>query len=380
MCVGHLAYSAVMNLTNTPVLPISFLLNTSPIFGGETSHPPESSIIRSIKESNAFEVRIALVEPDASTWRSAAGRSNDGDVGGYEIRRRDWGTLKERIRKYTAYQWEERTVYVVSVRYQNILDPILFTKGMQENIPLTARTMSGIYDFVQNVVKSTTDTERQLLQYISFPRHHNDPNDFHPVKCKGFAFLIFTQASDARAFTERWPWDVRIPVKAEESGTDEHSDVISSSNRAIIEARSSGLRSLSKKRWDALKREYLDVQAQLLAKVAKSSSSHANGSYHKTHADATVEESHTRVDRAASEEDVHSRPTPAGVTPVAYSSYPPNCLVFVKNVHPETNKTTLRTLFSKPFGGSTEEIDYVDYNKGLDSVGVVSFKFSISNR
>lgn len=126
----HSAYSAVMNLTNTPVLPISFLLGTSPIFGGQTAHPPESAIIRSIKESTAFEVRIALVEPDASTWRSGAGRSNDGNAGGYEIRRRDWGTLKERIRKYTAFQWEEKTVYIVSVLYQRFKNPVFFIKSM----------------------------------------------------------------------------------------------------------------------------------------------------------------------------------------------------------------------------------------------------------
>ena len=49
-------------------------------------------------------------------------------------------------------------------------------------------------------------------------------------------------------------------------------------------------------------------------------------------------------------------------------TYPPNCLVFVRNVHPETNKTTLRSLLANAFGGSVEKIDYVDYNKGLDSV------------
>ena len=53
--------------------------------------------------------------------------------------------------------------------------------------------------------------------------------------------------------------------------------------------------------------------------------------------------------------------------------YPPNCLVFVRNVHPETNKTTLRALFSAALSEGGEDlppdgIDYVDFTKGLDAV------------
>ena len=64
----------------------------------------------------------------------------------------------------------------------------------------------------------------------------------------------------------------------------------------------------------------------------------------------------------------------------ASAPFPPGCLVFVRNVHPETNKTTLKTLFSAhAFGrdssaassSSAVAIDYVDYNKGMTSVSVV---------
>lgn len=53
--------------------------------------------------------------------------------------------------------------------------------------------------------------------------------------------------------------------------------------------------------------------------------------------------------------------------------YPPNCLVFVRNVNSETNKTALRALFSAALleGGEDlppDGIDYVDFNKGLDTV------------
>lgn len=55
-------------------------------------------------------------------------------------------------------------------------------------------------------------------------------------------------------------------------------------------------------------------------------------------------------------------------------SYPVGCLAFVKHVHPETNKTTLRDLFSVAFAGQPSQsgqgtqIDYVDFQKGMDSV------------
>ncbi|KAG6836024.1 hypothetical protein H0H93_012169, partial [Arthromyces matolae] len=56
------------------------------------------------------------------------------------------------------------------------------------------------------------------------------------------------------------------------------------------------------------------------------------------------------------------------------SPYPYNSLVFVRNIHPETNKTTLRKLFSTAFASSLarseingDGIDYVDFAKGMDS-------------
>lgn len=60
--------------------------------------------------------------------------------------------------------------------------------------------------------------------------------------------------------------------------------------------------------------------------------------------------------------------SPSAISPALH--YPVGCLVFVKNLNPETNKTVLRSLLASAF--STEPsgcIDYVDYTKGLDSVG-----------
>lgn len=68
------------------------------------------------------------------------------------------------------------------------------------------------------------------------------------------------------------------------------------------------------------------------------------------------------------------RPEPLDVTvsPAAIARalhYPVGCLVFVKNLNPDTNKAVLRSLLASAFSAdSPGYIDYVDYAKGLDSV------------
>jgi xRRM domain len=69
------------------------------------------------------------------------------------------------------------------------------------------------------------------------------------------------------------------------------------------------------------------------------------------------------------------QPEPPDVTafPAAISTdarYPVGCLIFVKNLKPDTNKTVLRSLLASPFPAESPGcIDYVDYTKGPDSVG-----------
>jgi hypothetical protein len=59
--------------------------------------------------------------------------------------------------------------------------------------------------------------------------------------------------------------------------------------------------------------------------------------------------------------------------------FPRGCLLFVKNIDPGTNKTTLRKLFARALyssqpdsntGQSEDRIDYIDYQKGLDTVSL----------
>lgn len=239
----------------------------------------------------------------------------------------------------------------------------LFTQINQENLPVHARVIHTILQFIQNIaICPTSSSTGQLIQHISFPRHHGDAEDYVPIKCKGFAFIIFSQASAARAFTEQWPWAPSAEMGAKCDGSPES---------PIDSARASGLRALSKRRWDTLKEEYIALQLQLRAKAVKSSMPHTRNRPLAKPAATPPEHGREEIEYTP-----HTQ-TMEMVMPVLKPengrySFPPDCLVFVKNVHAETNKTTLRTLFSKAFDGSLEEIDYVDYTKGLDSVSVFS--------
>ena len=53
-------------------------------------------------------------------------------------------------------------------------------------------------------------------------------------------------------------------------------------------------------------------------------------------------------------------------------SFPAGCLLFVKNLHPQTNKTTLKKLFEHTLESSVGKggVDYVDWSKGMSSVSL----------
>jgi hypothetical protein len=110
-----------------------------------------------------------------------------------------------------------------------------------------------------------------------------------------------------------------------------------------------GFRALSKARWDELDAEYLAYRTRILADIAPAEP------------DVPAPSAFPEPKRRVSPVRDIVAPPPTNM------SYPQNCLVFVRNIHPETNKTTLRTFFAKAVEVK-EAIDYVDFNKGMDSV------------
>jgi hypothetical protein len=133
-----------------------------------------------------------------------------------------------------------------------------------------------------------------------------------------------------------------------------------------IEASKFGFRTLPKARWDRLNEEYLAYRQKLIDELAN-----ANEPPDIPH--------DSDVLGAAPEDNLEDNvPTPPRNVTTMYSPYPFGCLVFARNLHLETNKTTLRALFTTAFESSPVDpagIDYVDFSKGMDSV---SFRYITS--
>jgi len=158
---------------------------------------------------------------------------------------------------------------------------------------------------------------------------------------------------DVETLLDEWPWDKEFhPNEKPTSTTDDYAR----------ESLKFGLRTLSKSRWDELKQEYLAHQRKLLDELVTFNDALSNLS---PHTDIFIPEHDEEHDTAYQPEPEPADPAITTLT----SPYLLNCLVFVRNIHPETNKTTLRKLFSTAFDASTAEgLDYVDFNKGMDSV------------
>lgn len=214
-------------------------------------------------------------------------------------------------------------------------------------MPLPYRSVAGIYQF-STVLLSSTGSSR--VQSITLPPHHLDrPGD--APKCKGFALVTLGDLEDAKRIVSEWPWHPRRTSASTDTGE---------SSTTLIEAVKFGFRALPKARWDELKEEYVAHRQRLLDEIAGARST-AHGYDYDTDAAMEAEEPGTATE-APSQPQVGPSLDPS-------APFPPRCLVFVRNVHPETNKTTLKSLFSAhAFGGMASALDYVDYNKGMTSV------------
>ena len=184
-----------------------------------------------------------------------------------------------------------------------------------------------------------------MVQNIWLPPHaHDKPGDL--PKCKGFALITLSSPEQAEELTRRWPWNARR--------TDLHDIPDTPETQEAIKF---GFRTMARVRWDELREEYLAYRRTLLDALAYAEQEH---------------EDNVEVSTIASEEPT----APLSVIPHLpttdlSSPYPQGCLVFVRNIHPETNKTTLRSLFSQAFANSDISdagVDYVDFSKGMDTV------------
>lgn len=87
------------------------MTHRSPAFVELEPFPPESLLVRCAKGSSHLEGRMMVSNPKNWKWTSGGGS------GGFEVRRRDWTKLREKMRRYTSFQWECKTIYVVCFRF-----------------------------------------------------------------------------------------------------------------------------------------------------------------------------------------------------------------------------------------------------------------------
>lgn len=229
--------------------------------------------------------------------------------------------------------------------------------------------MPKIYAFVSSLLSlpSSGQALSTGVQTITLPAHHLDrPGDV--PKPKGFALVTFASEEDASRLVADWPWRPRrtdIPP---------HEDENEETSAPAREAIKFGFRALLKARWDALKEEYLAHRQRLLDQIAQS-----EPEPEAAPADPRYEmDSYPGRDR---DQGWGTREPPTPVPPASAPAheyadpdapFPPGCLVYVRGVHPETNRTTLKALFAAR-GFGPDALDYVDYSKGM---GTVRIRFS----
>ena len=195
------------------------------------------------------------------------------------------------------------------------------------------RSVAGIARFIHSLLPTGKSLSR--IQAVLLPSHYLDKPDDKP-KCKGFAFITLSAVEDAEFLLSTWPWSREPSEQVFETP-------------ALQEALKFGFRMLSKTRYDDLKNEYLTCRTSLVEQTVRGQ----NGQPTKPIARAD----YTPTKKLPSDD----------LTP----SYPVDCLIFARNIHLETNKTTLKNLFGHAFQTApfdTNGVDYVDYNKGLDAV------------
>lgn len=202
------------------------------------------------------------------------------------------------------------------------------------------------------------------IQGITLPPHLNDRPGDYPT-CKGFALVIFSRTDDVNFLLNAWPW--------RNSGKS-HFDVLNTVE--CKEAVKFGLRALEKSAWEKLKEEYLAYHQRLVDEINSVQDIDSSKDIVQVHPTVLSKRNHEQIEGVPQNLVKEAASTgPLAVIDLT-SPYPFNCLVFVKHIHPETNKTTLRSFFIAPFKNLlskgelvTDGVDYVDFGKGMDSVG-----------
>lgn len=203
--------------------------------------------------------------------------------------------------------------------------------------------MAAVYRFVWALLNGRKDCSFDAIQDIRLiPPSEGEAESKRMFK--GFAFVTLTSADLVKQMLEDWPWlpgDRSAPASG---------GISPPASADVTDAHKYGVRVIAKARWEELRDEYLAHRAQLLNAV------------------------HEEGRKPGKAQPAFAPPVPNGsFHSTAPQDYPRGCLVFARNIHTETNKTTLRKLFSSATGFPQDVLDYVDFNKGMDSVSSKSY-------
>lgn len=78
--------------------------------------PSEADVVRAIQKHlpHVLEARILVSSPQRSAWSASGPRSET--AGGYEIRRKDWRTVRSVTAPLRKLDWDAKTVHLVRVK------------------------------------------------------------------------------------------------------------------------------------------------------------------------------------------------------------------------------------------------------------------------
>ncbi|KAJ6531084.1 hypothetical protein B0H19DRAFT_1384340, partial [Mycena capillaripes] len=289
--------------SNDGFFPLSYILDSQcPL---SSTHASETAIVKALRThaTDVVDVRMAI----------PSGEEPGRKRGNFEIRPKFWD---DAVYAVSREGWDNRTIYV-------------------ESIPIKYKTLPSLFRFILKLLPAdSTIADHNRIQNISVPAHHSDDPGMEP-KLKSFALITLATAEDVESLLSSWPWTRK---QAHDDSPD------------ASEAVKFGFRTLSKARWEELNAQYLNYRAKILTDIQE------------------TEDQAPPVPPVIKEQPEPKRPAPPeySVVPAANMAYPQNCLVFIRNIHPETNKTTLRNFFAQAVDVK-EAIDYVDFSKGMDS-------------
>jgi len=104
-------------------VPLVRLIRDSEHFADMKVVPPEIDVIRAVQKHlpDVLEARILVTSPQNSAWSSSGPRSDT--TGGYEIRRKDWESVRSIAPPLRKQDWDARAVYLVRVKLSTTSSP-----------------------------------------------------------------------------------------------------------------------------------------------------------------------------------------------------------------------------------------------------------------